>query len=51
VEVFVQALAGVFLQVGAGQVDDLLVGAALAVGHQEVIWPPTTTGSSNWLIW
>jgi hypothetical protein len=46
----VQRLAGVFFQVGAGQVDGLGDEfAVLLVAEGDA--PPCTTGSSNWLIW
>jgi hypothetical protein len=48
--VFVQRFAGVFFQVGAGQVDGL--GDELpSFSKPNVSVPPMTTGSSNWLIW
>jgi hypothetical protein len=47
VEVFVQRLAGVLLQVGAGDTDRLFSSPPSGMS----MLPPSTTGSSYWLIW
>jgi hypothetical protein len=47
VEVLVQALAGVFFQVGAHQAHGLL----LVAEEEARCSPPCTTGISYWLIW
>ena len=47
VEVLVQGLAGVLLQVGAGDADLLTAPSSSTIST----WPLPTTGSSYWLIW
>ena len=50
VKIFVQRFAGVLLQVRARQLDRFLVSCS-PWPTWIVSWPPTTTGSSYWLIW
>jgi hypothetical protein len=50
VEVLVQRLAGVLLEVGPGQADELLFRRVPRPTFM-LRPPPETTGSSYWLIW